>query len=262
VAEAGLAELQRWMHNSILAGGVRPEIAAERIGGTGALTPTERLAIYSDGYRARLLDSLGGEYPALKSLVGETVFGLFAGAYVAARPPNHFSLYELGAGFADYLEATRPRDPDSALPAQLARLERARAEAQRAEGIERRADPALGAAALAPGFRLALPDSVWLLRLDFDFIPLIEATGRGEPALVPEAREALIAVSRSDYRVRVRGLQPWQYAWLEALGREGADVHVAAATAAAAGGRAVGATLADLILWLPGAAQMGLVTRG
>src|SRR6185503_263967 len=109
---------------------------------------------------------------------------LFGSSYLAACPPSHFSLYALGARFADHLEATRPAEDEpgapSALPAALARLERARAEAQRAEGVENRSGPDAGAdSALMPGVRLRLPDSVRLLRLDFDFLPLIAAADAG-----------------------------------------------------------------------------------
>ena len=146
-------------------------------------------------------------------------------SYIAARPPRHFSLYDYGAGFADHLEATRPKEgggPLAALPAAVARLERARAEVQRAEGLERRAEPPLMAdAAMLPGLRLKLPDSVRLLRLGFDLLPLIDAADRGGKPVVPEAGESLIAVARSHYRVRLHKLEPWHHAWLEALGPTG-----------------------------------------
>ena len=261
MSEPALAELQLWTHKAILRGGARGDNAAALIREGGALRPDERLGIYADGYRARLIESLGGEYPALKSLIGETVFGLFATGYIATRPPGHFSLYALGAGFADHLEATRPPGEETALPAQLARLERARAEVQRAEGIERLGDRAIAAAgaALMPALRLRIPDSVRLLPLGFDFIPLIAATDAGEPPVVPEPRDSRVAVARTGYRVALHALEPWRFAWLEALGEGGDAVEVAAAEAARATGREVGATLADIALWQPAAARMGLV---
>ena len=260
MAEPGLAELQLWTHQAILRGGARPDKAVALIRDGGGLKPDERLSIYADGYRARLIESLGGEYPALKSLVGDSVFALFATGYIAARPPGHFSLYALGERFADHLEATRPPGEETALPAQLARIERARAEVQRAEG-ERLGDRAVesAGAALTPGLRLRIPDSVRLLRLGFDFVPLIAATDLGEPAIVPEARDSRVAVARIGYRVAVHRLEPWRFAWLEALGRDGEAVEVAAAQAARASDREVGATLADIALWQPAAARMGLV---
>lgn len=259
-----LADLQEWMLGAIVAGGAGPEAVRGRIEGNDRLGPEGRFAIYAGGYRSRLLESLQNEFPALRRLVGDTVFELFARGYIAANPPRHFSLYDYGARFADHLEATRPADggPLAGLPAATARLERARAEVQRAEGAERIDQAWLSAeAALLPGLRLRLPDSVRLLRLDFDLLPLIEASESGGEAVVPEPGESLIAVVRSGYRVRQLRLEPWRHAWLEALGPDGADVYGAAAAAAASSGRDGGALLADLALWLPVAASLGLVTR-
>jgi hypothetical protein len=142
----------------------------------------------------------------------------------------------------------------------VARLERARAEVSRAEGIERDRRPPLPAdAAMAPRLRLKLPDSVRLLTLGFDIAPLIEASERGEKAVVPEARETRIAVARSGWRVRLHALEPWLHAWLEAIGPGGGDVQEAAAAAARASGRPGGALIADLFLWIPGGSAAGLV---
>lgn len=259
-----LADLQGWMLGAIVAGRAEADAVRVRIDGNERLGPEGRFAIYAGGYRSRLLESLQNEFPALRLLVGDTVFELFARSYIGANPPRHFSLYDYGARLAEHLEATRPADggPLAGLPAAVARLERARAEVQRAEGIER-LDPSRlpSDAALLPGLRLRLPDSVRLLRLDFDLLPLIEASEQGGEAVVPEAVESLVAVVRSHYRVRQLRLEPWRHAWLETLGTEGADVYGAAAAAAARTGRDGGALLADLALWLPVAASLGLVTR-
>ncbi len=263
MAEA-LAELQSWMLNGIAAGMAPRSEVRERIAGDARLRAEARFAIYAGGYRSRLVQTLREDYPALLLLVGETVFGLFAESYIAAHPPRHFSLYDYGAGFADHLEATRPKQgggPLTALPASLARLERARAEVQRAEGLERRPGPPfLADAAMLPGLRLKLPNSVRLLRLDFDLLPLLQAADSGGAAVVPEKGESLVAVGRSRWQVRLHALLPWQLAWLEALGAEGAEVHEAAAAAARISKRDGGALLADLALWLPAGAAMGLVT--
>jgi hypothetical protein len=255
-----LAELQGWMLDGIIAGGA--EGVRSRIAGDEKLGPEGRFAIYAGGYRSRLMETLREDHPALRLLVGETVFDLFAQGYIAAYPPRHFSLYDYGAGFADHLAATRPTDggPLAALPEAVTRLERARSEVQRAEGTERCRGPSLMAdMAMLPGLRLKLPDSVRLLRVDFDLLPLIEASESGGGAVVPEPAESLIAVARSGYRVRQHRLEPWLYAWLEALGREGGEVHEAVAVAARRSGREGGALLADIVLWIPAAASLGLV---
>lgn len=261
---AELARVQSWMQRRILAGGAAADFAEAVVAGDARLTPAGRIGIYANGYRARLLECLRDEYPVLRRFAGDTVFDLFAQDYIAAHPSVEPSLYGFGTGFAAHLAERQPpdaREPGSplAIPAQLARLERARGEVQRAAGVERSAAPILADALLIPACGLRLPDSVRLLRLDFDPIALVAAVDRDEAAVVPEARETFIAVARSFYRVRVHALEPWRFAWLEALGEDGADIHVAAASAARATGRNVGETLAELALWLPQAAHLGLV---
>lgn len=263
---AELAQVQEWMQSRILAGGADDDFAEAIVAGRGALTAAARIGIYANGYRARLRDCLRSEYPVLRRFAGDTVFDLFALDYIAAHPSTEASLYGFGAGFAAHLAERQPPDahaPGSplAIPAQLARLERARGEVQRATGVEREAAPDLAGALLALGLRLRLPDSVRLMRLDFDLTTLVAAVDRNEEVAVPEARETFIAVARSHYRVGIYALAPWRFAWLEALGHGGADVHEAAASATIRSGPDAGPMLAELALWLPQAAQLGLVTQ-
>lgn len=261
---AELARLQEWMQGRIFAGGAADDFAGAVVAGGGGLSAAARIGIYANGYRARLLESLRTEYPVLRRFAGDTVFDLFALDYIATHRSAEPSLYGIGTGFAAYLADRQPaeaRVPGSplAIPAQLARLERARGEVQRARGVERQAAPALAGALLAPGLRLRLPDSVRLMRLEFDLAPLVAAVDRGGDLVVPEARETFIAVARAHYRVRVHALEQWRFAWLEALGSDGADIHAAAASATMQGGPGAARLLAELALWLPEAAQFGLV---
>jgi len=264
MAEPDLADLQRWMQGAILSLAA-PLGLDDLIVGDDRLSAAQRLTLYARGYRARLLECLAAEFPCLRALAGQQVFDLFAASYVADRPSSDPSLYALGAGFADFLEATRPPDDDgpgtlSALPAELARLDRARAEVQRAEGTERRAEPPPAAdLLLTPGARLRRPGSVRLLSLGFDPGPLLAAVDRGGPIDPPEPRPTLVAVARSRYRVAVCRLTPPRFAWLQALGEAGADVHAAAAQAARDSGAETGSVIADLALWLPLAVDQGLV---
>lgn len=264
MAEPGLPALQRWMQGAILGGGAPPDLD-EIVVGDARLSASQRLALYARGYRARLAECLAAEFPCLKALAGDQVFALFVAGYVADRPPTDPSLYALGAGFADYLDATRPADdagPDalSALPADLARLDRARAEVQRAVGVERRPGPPPAVdLLLTPGARLRRPDSVRLLTLGFDPAPVLAAVDRGGPIDPPEPCPTQVAVARSRYRVAVHVLSPWRFAWLDALGEAGDDVHAAAARAARTSGQEAGAVIADLALWSATAADLGLV---
>jgi len=225
------------MQRAIFAGGAGDGFADAMVEGDERLDASARMAIYARGYRPRLLECLRAEYPAFRRLAGETACDRFAADYIAAHPPRHPSLYDLGAGFADHLARHAPaeaREPASplAMPAQLASLERARAEVSRA--------PSAALPRLA-GERLRIPETVRLLRLDFDFSDLIDAVERGAPSAPPAAAETRVAVTRLGWRVRLLTLAEWQMAFLEGLpgAPDAGDALVAA--------------------WLPGAARLGLV---
>jgi hypothetical protein len=277
MAEPDLATLQHWMQSRVVADALPREAASpgsalnirETIRGSAALPPEARLHIYSRGYVLRLIECLRADFPVLHAMVGPQVFDLFATAYLTQHRSRSPSLFELGAGFADYLEATRPpqgagRGTLEAIPASLARLERAMSEVSRAPGPETQRNYALMTPAillLAPGVRLRLPETVKLLRLDFDFTATIAAADRGERPAQPPAQEVCVAVARSHYRVRVHTLEPARFAWLETLGYAGADVLEAVAHAREIAGDAADGLGADLLTWLPIAVQAGLVTQ-
>jgi hypothetical protein len=271
--EAGLADLQAWLQARVTAGvwdlaedPAAGPLAAEVVVSSEALPAKARLAIYARSYGLRLAECLRAEYPVLRAMIGDEVFSLFAGGYLSARPPSAYSLYELGAGFADYLEATRPRPNGGpgaidAIPASLARLERAIADSSRAIGVE--GEAAAGgldavAAILPPGARLRTPPTLRLLRMDFDFSDALASVRAGDHPAPPPPGETLVAVARSRYRVRAHGLAVWRFAWLEALS-DGADAHGAAQAAARASGRDVAQVLAGLVAWLPSALEAGFV---
>lgn len=278
--EPEFAVLQRWLLRQIV-GDAAPQVANSAAGyatdmrgiirGSPAVPPEQRLAIYASSYVLRLIECLREEFPALRRFVGDQVFDLFAGAYIASRPSRSPSLYGLGAEFADFLEATRPADADgaapdcvTAIPASLARLERAISEAHRGVGIEalRGADlPVDTLLQILPDLRLRMPDTVKLLHLNFDFSGILAAARNGERAGPPPMRDTHVAVARSHYRVRVHALEQSCFAWLQAIGYQGAAMRDAVARVARMSDRDAGAIMADLTTWLPGAAVDGLVVR-
>ncbi len=263
-AETELCRLQYWLQHRIVGdaapGGDALAGHGPVLRGSTAFPTRERLAVYARSYTLRLIECLREEFPVLRLLVGDQVFELFAGAYIGAQPPRSFSLYGLGAGFADFLAATRPAGagPASleAIPASLARLERAMAEAQRAAGTETLPGADLPIATLlqlSPDLRLRLPGSTRLLRAEFDFTDALAAAARGDQPDQPPARPSWVAVARSRYQVRVHPLTPQRFAWLRAVGQGGAALGEAVAAAAGDTGAAPGAIMADLMIWLPDA---------
>ncbi|HVF15179.1 MAG TPA: DUF692 family protein [Acidimicrobiales bacterium] len=264
-----LRALQGWMLDACVRTVVPsdPLDIVSRVRGSDRCSAEGRLEIYARGYLARLLDSLRNEYRVLRALVGDQVFDLFARGYLDACPPRSPSMLDLGAGFASYLEQTRPRPfgpPGAvdALPASLARLERARVEAGHARGVEGDAvDVAVDALRLmsTPGVVVCTPESLRLLRLDFPLTDVLDAVERGDQATVPPAADTCYAVARSRYRVRVHVLERWQFEFLSACGT-GRGLPPAVATAAAKAGLEIDQVWAGLLMWLALAVDAGLAT--
>ncbi|WP_051772999.1 HvfC/BufC N-terminal domain-containing protein [Saccharothrix sp. NRRL B-16314] len=271
--EPDLAVLQQWLLTTCTGtgeahGGDRMPRPSDVVRGSDRLRAEERVDIYARGYRARLRECLKAEFPVLHALVGDQVFGLFADGYVAARPPTSYSMFDLGAGFADFLQETRPQplgppgSPD-ALPTALARLERARAESRRARGVETEPDHqpvAPFAVMTSPDLTVRTPPTLRLLRLDFALLDTVTAADHGVRPPVPEPGDTCYAVARTHYRVRVHVLAPWQHAFLHACAAGGTPLHTAAATTARTCGRDPSRILAALCTWLPLAVDAGLAT--
>lgn len=265
-AASDLGAVQRWMVAACT--GTRPADAAAMVQGTVRLPAADRVGIYARGYVARLLGCLRSEYPVLRATVGDQVFDLFGRAYLGAHPPGSASLFDVGAGFAAFLERTRPTPatpPDSpdALPAVLARLERARFESAHAAGVETETGSvgvdALQLMAMAHELTVRTPDSLRLLRLPFDLTGTLAAVERGEHPALPPAADTRYAVARSAYWVRTHALAPWQHAFLEACGSGGTGLASAVRATGEATGLAPEVIWAALLTWLPAAADLGMV---
>jgi hypothetical protein len=285
-----LSALQAWFMTAILTpGGVARGLAlaqarhglAEHEVLRTADGAGSRLHVYADGYVLRLLECMRADYPVLCKVMGRELFDFFAKAYVWRHPSRSTTLYDLGAGFADFLAQSQPAGMDAetaqrfAFPAQLARLERALAEASRAPGLEGRTastfDAASGAAsgaAFDPVSLLSGADAAVglapctrLLALSFPLHAWWQqaaAAPEDAPPPTPAVETTWIAVGRLHYRVGMHALAPWQFHFLQAAATR-APARQCALEAARACGLPAGRVLADALLWLPLAASAALV---
>lgn len=80
----------------------------------GALPPQARLQVYADAYRARLAEALADSHGHTQRYLGEDGFRELALAHVESCVPGHYSLRWYGAGFAAWLAAHCPDDPEVA----------------------------------------------------------------------------------------------------------------------------------------------------
>ncbi|WP_437624176.1 HvfC/BufC family peptide modification chaperone [Sorangium sp. So ce1151] len=275
--QPSLSELQAWFLTVMTApGGAERglELAqnysgfSERALVRPAAGPRSRLHIYADGYVLRLLECLRADFPVLRKVMGGALFDFFAKAYVWRHPSRSPTLYDLGGGFADFLQQSQPsgKGAEAALlefPLDLARLERARTESMRAPGLENRPAHAGDAMDLLLGqdMQLQLAPCTRLLELAFPMHAFWELADAGEPPPAPPPQPTLLAVGRLRYRVSTHALQPWQYHYLKAA-QPGASAQRCALIAAEKSGLQVERILADALLWQPTAVAAGLLVTG
>jgi hypothetical protein len=114
-----LRNLQDSFQAHVLAG---EESMLARISPDAKPNAAARLAIYSNGYRLRLLEALDSNYPALHTLTGDELFDEIGRAYIEAHPSTHYSIRYFGQHLSAFLAATAPYSDTPAL-SEMAALE-------------------------------------------------------------------------------------------------------------------------------------------
>ena len=107
--------------------------------------------------------------------------------------------------------------------------------------------------------RVAVTPCLRRMDLAHDVREFLASVDRGEAPSRPEARPVHLAVSRVDYRIVWTELSLWQQRALSGCGAPRSLPELAEEVAAASG-QERGATLADLLVWLPVAEGRGLVS--
>ncbi len=80
----------------------------ELIVGDDSASAVERLDVYRNAYRLRLIKAMAIEYPGLRELMGDQEFAGLAWAFVQAHPPEHASLRWVGRGLDSFVRRTPP----------------------------------------------------------------------------------------------------------------------------------------------------------
>jgi hypothetical protein len=77
-------------------------VATERVGAK------QRIGIYADAYRLRLIECLKDSYSALHTLLGDDEFDRLCRSYIDTHTPHHYSVRWYGDRLAEYLGGTAP----------------------------------------------------------------------------------------------------------------------------------------------------------
>jgi hypothetical protein len=224
---SALSGLQREFLAAITSGVPGP--AAARVRG-GALSPAQRLAVYSHNVFSNWRSALADTFPVVERLVGAAFFGEAARQYALAHPSTSGDLHEFGRRFADFL-AAYPHAKDLAYLADVARLEWSWHESFHAAQGEPFDHAALarGSANDHATIRFRLHPAVRLIRSAHPVAAIWEANQDGRDG-VPARFEGAdcVLVHRPEFEVRVECLAPEDWEFLAAL-RSGAALGEAAA---------------------------------
>jgi hypothetical protein len=196
-----LADTQELFHQAITGPIPLDDAALDRcFGGTGELLAGDRVAIYRDMYKARLVAALRETFPNLARFLGNERFAALGEAYLAEHPSEHHDVGRLGRRLADFLKAYP--DPERADLADLAELEWTRNEvffAPESEIVGADALAVTGVESVA-GVRLRMAPSLRVIYLAHDAAALWRNLEAGEDALPPRDGPA-VGVWRRGFEV-------------------------------------------------------------
>lgn len=102
-----LREAQESIARAILGGG----LGGLAIAGGGCLSPERALAVYREGYYARLTGALGETFEAVWSVLGDAAFFALCRDFISVHRSVHYSLSAYGEGLGPFL-ADRPEAGD------------------------------------------------------------------------------------------------------------------------------------------------------
>ena len=213
---AGLRTQQTWFSDAVTGPETAPDAARVLTPGP-RLTPAERLQIYRDGYRARLVDCLADDYAAVRYLLGEAAFEAIAHAYIDEHPSRSPNLNAFGRAMPAFLAGRSGAAGPLALD--VARLEWAIVEAIHAaasppltlDRFEHMTPEQWATAVLVPAA------SVRLLRFAHPADAFYTSLREGERPIAPAPAPSATLVHRRGWVVWRTALSPAMAGLLEAI---------------------------------------------
>lgn len=100
-----LAELQHSLQDFLLDNNAEAEQLTLE---TPQFSRQERLQIYHNAYRLRLIDALRNDFPALEKVLGEEAFAKTCTGFISAFPSTNPSLRWLGEKLPQFLQSSHP----------------------------------------------------------------------------------------------------------------------------------------------------------
>jgi hypothetical protein len=182
----------------------------------------ERLDVYRGAYRARLVECLADDYPALQFALGDESFEALCHAYIARHPSSSPSLNFFGRHMAQFCQT--PPCPLASLPladfaADLAALEWALVEVLHSRVADALSPETLAGIPVERWVHARLPpsDAVRLIRARYPVNAFFQSWKRHEHPEVPPAAPSATAVYRTELTLWRMDLTPAMTTILVAL---------------------------------------------
>jgi hypothetical protein len=218
----GLRAVEEWLVEAISGEVAAGDAVAEVVTAGPSLSAAERLEIYRQGYRARLIECLEDDYPVLAATLGGHAFEALATGYITRHPSSSPNLNAFGQHMAAFCEEVTLAgfETHGAFLAELARLEWALVLAIHAAPpapFDLAALQAIAAEAWA-GVRLVASESVSLLAFRYPVNAYFQAyRTTGERPSIPDASPTATAVYRRHLTLFRMDLTPAMTSVLAAL---------------------------------------------
>jgi hypothetical protein len=217
-----LRETQAWLAQAIMSPRPLTEItgeddAAELVTASAHQTRIERLDVYHSGYRARLVECLADDYPAMKYAMGDAAFEALCHEYVAAHPSRSPSLNRFGRHMAPFVlgrggeRAGFLRDLAVLEWTLVEKVHDAPAHAIDLEALERLPLDRWASARFTPS------GAVVALDFDYPINAFFQAFKEGRAPAIPEAAPTTTVVYRRGWGLWRMDLTPAMRALLESL---------------------------------------------
>lgn len=234
--DTSLLNIQKWMQTTLTTeGGLYEKLVKasyenkisidQIIKDDYGIDPVKRINIYTSGYMIRLVNCLKSHFPLTLNFMGENLFVNFAKAYILTIPSSSWNLSELGKGFSDFLNRTKPDlknidiDPFLILfPIELTKFEHAKGLAGTLKGCEEETTHHFSIPSFLGNLNLndlnySCPECLQLLQLKYKAHTYVE----DEPFNDNKLRNTYIALSRKNYRITCLELEEWQFQFLQTL---------------------------------------------
>jgi len=207
-----LSEAQRLLFDAVTADEAEPRSGAalrlDLLVAENGMPAASRVAVYRDGYRARLVECLADDYPAVQHLLGAEPFRELCHGYIRDVPPR-ITLNTYGARFAEYCLHHAPRHATFA--SELGQLEWALVKAVHGSDAGQLAPAELAALSLSDWETAALVPSptLTLLSAAYPVNSYLQAFREDRaPEVPPGPAPSWVAVCRSGVDVWRIDLEP------------------------------------------------------